>query len=130
MNNSTDLKIAQRGGIILFTCAAILALGIASVRAADSEPKMKLFKIVTQRDETVIGMKTEDLRNFGKSGDLENLAMHMSTAGQMVVWQYATKKGTDGQLQQAPAQRIALFTSGISRIEPYTTPLPVIAPAE
>ena len=48
----------------------------------------------------------------------------------MVVWQYAAKKASDGQLQQAPAQRIAVFASGISRIEPYTTPLPIISPAE
>ena len=130
MSNGTDLKIAQRGGIILFTCAAILALGMVKAHAADPEAKMKLFKIVSMRDETVIGVKSEDLRNFGKSGDLENLAQHMSTVGQMVVWQYAAKKGTDGQLQQAPAQRIAVFASGISRIEPYATPLPVVMPAE
>ena len=111
--------------------ATLLALGTSVADAADPEkPKMKLFKVVTQRDETVIGLKEEELRNFGPSGDLENLAQRLGTAGTLVVWQYATKKGSDGQLQQAPAQRIAVFASGIARIEPYATPLPVVAPAE
>ena len=111
--------------------AAVLALGIAAAGAADPEkPKMKLFKVVTQRDETVIGIKEEELRAFGPAGDLDNLAQRLGTAGMIVVWQYAPKKGSDGQLQQAPAQRIAVFASGISRIEPYATPLPVVAPAE
>lgn len=127
---ANSLTPARTGSIVLYTCAAFLALGVAPGQAADPEAKMKLFKIVSQRDETVIGLKTEELRNFGKSGDLENLAQQFSTAGQMVVWQYATKKGTDGQLQQAPAQRIAVFASGISRIEPYTTPLMIVAPSE
>jgi hypothetical protein len=129
-NTAIVTKPARAGSIILYSVATFLALGTAVGHAAEPESKMKLFKIVTQRDETVIGLKTEELRNFGKSGDLENLAQQMSTAGQMVVWQYATKKGTDGQLQQAPAQRIAVFASGISRIEPYTTPLMVVAPSE
>jgi hypothetical protein len=130
-NMAPDLARPRTRSILLYTCAAMLALGTAAGRAADPETsKMKLFKIVTQRDETVIGLKAEELRTFGPSGDLENLAQRIGTVGQMVVWQYAAKKGSDGQLQQAPAQRIAVFASGISRIEPYTTPLPVVAPAE
>ena len=112
--------------------ATLLTLGTSAAGAADAadKPKMKLFKVVTLRDETVIGLKDEELRTFGPSGDLENLAQRLGSAGTIVVWQYAPKKGSDGQLQQAPAQRIAVFASGISRIEPYATPLPVVAPAE
>ena len=114
-----------------FAFATLLAFGIAAAGAADPEkPKMKLFKVITQRDETVIGLKDEELRAFGKSGDLDNLADRLGTAGTIVVWQHAPKKASDGQLQQAPAQRIAVFASGIARIEPYATPLPVVAPAE
>jgi hypothetical protein len=111
--------------------ATLLTLGTSAASAADAaKPKMKLFKVITQRDETVIGLKEEELRAFGPAGDLENLAQRIGTAGTIVVWQYAPRKGSDGQLQQAPAQRIAVFASGISRIEPYATPLPVVAPAE
>jgi hypothetical protein len=111
--------------------ATLLTLGTSGTSAADAaKPKMKLFKVITQRDETVIGLKEEELRAFGPAGDLENLAQRIGTAGTIVVWQYAPRKGSDGQLQQAPAQRIAVFASGISRIEPYATPLPVVAPAE
>jgi hypothetical protein len=116
---------------IALAFATLLTLGTSAAGAADPEkPKMKLFKVITQRDETVIGLKDEELRNFGPASDLENLAQRLGTAGNIVVWQYAPKKGSDGQLQQAPSQRIAVFASGISRIEPYATPLPVVAPAE
>ena len=115
---------------LILAAATLLAFGVAAAGAADPEKKMKLFKVVTQRDETVIGLKDEELRTFGPGGDLDNLAQRLGTAGMIVVWQYAPKKGSDGQLQQAPAQRIAVFASGISRIEPYGTPLPVIVPAD
>jgi hypothetical protein len=137
------LRLRHQGGSLINSFAAaglrrtalafatLLAFGVAAAGAADPEkPKMKLFKVITQRDETVIGVKDEELRSFGKSGDLENLAERLGSAGTIVVWQYAPKKASDGQLQQAPAQRIAVFASGISRIEPYATPLPVVAPAE
>jgi hypothetical protein len=109
--------------------AALLSLGGAAAGAAEPA-KVKLFKVITQREETVIGIKEEELRSFGPAGDLENLALRLGSAGNLVVWQYAPRKASDGQLQQAPAQRIAVFASGISRIEPYATPLPIVAPAE
>lgn len=127
------MTMFARAGLrrVALAVATLLALGIGTAGAADPEkPKMKLFKVITQRDETVIGLKDEELRSFGPAGDLENLALRLGTNGTLVVWQYAPKKASDGQLQQAPAQRIAVFASGISRIEPYATPLPIVAPAE
>jgi hypothetical protein len=126
MTLSTTARLAR----VAFACTTLLAFAIATAGATDPEKKIKLFKVITQRDETVIGIKEEELRSFGPAGDLENLALRLGTAGNLVVWQYAPKKGSDGQLQQAPAQRIAVFASGISRIEPYATPLPIVAPAE
>ena len=62
---------------------------------------MKLFKVVSQRDETVIGIKDEELRAFGPPA-ISTTWQRLGTAGMIVVWQYAPKKGSDGQLQQAP----------------------------
>ncbi|HEX2116536.1 MAG TPA: hypothetical protein VHM01_19185 [Alphaproteobacteria bacterium] len=127
----TMFSTARSRACLALALATMLALGTSVAGAAEPEkPKMKLFKVITQRDETVIGLKDEELRAFGPSSDLENLALRLGTAGNLVVWQYAPKKASDGQLQQAPAQRIAVFSSGISRIEPYATPLPIVAPAE
>ena len=121
-------SIATRFGGFVLAIATLLSFAAA---AGAAEPaKVKLFKVITQREETVIGIKEEELRSFGPAGDLENLALRLGTAGNLVVWQYAPRKASDGQLQQAPAQRIAVFASGISRIEPYATPLPIVAPAE
>jgi hypothetical protein len=117
--------------ILALGFASLLALSGTGAVAADPEkPKVKLFKVITHRDETVIGLKEEELRSFGPAGDLDNLAHRLGTAGMIVVWKYMPRKGSDGQLQQVPTQRIAVFASGISRIEPYATPLPVLAPAE
>ena len=108
------------------TAAAALMVGMAM--AADSP--MKLFKVVTVKDETIVGVSGEELRTYGPATDLENLANRLATVGQLAVWQYAVRKGSDGQLQQAPNQRIVIFSSGTARIEPYATPLPIIAPTQ
>ena len=47
----------------------------------------------------------------------------------MTVWQYAVRKGGDGELQQAPLRRIAVFKSDTLRIEPYNpAPLKIVPP--
>ena len=57
------------------------------------------------------------------------LAKHLAAEGQMTVWQYAVRKDAAGNLQQAPLRRIAVFRNDTLRIEPYATPLAVVAPA-
>ena len=46
----------------------------------------------------------------------------------MTVWQYAVRKDASGALQQAPLRRIAIFRNDTLRIEPFASPLPVVAP--
>lgn len=113
----------------IFT-AGIVAIALTGVVAMAADSPMKLFKVVTVKDETVIGVSAEELRSFGPSTDLENLASRLATVGQLPVWQYAVRKGSDGQLQQAPNQRIVIFSSGTARIEPYAMPLPIILPQQ
>jgi hypothetical protein len=110
----------------LLLAATLLAVWpAASVLAQDT---IKLFKVVSQKDDVVIGVTSDELRTFGPLPDLDNLARHLATAGEMTVWQYAVRKDQNGTLQQAPLRRIAIFRNDTLRIEPYASPLPVVGP--
>ena len=110
----------------LFLAATLLAVWPAA--SVLSQDQMKLFKVVSQKDEVVIGLTTDELRTFGPLPDLDNLAQHLASTGTMTVWQYAVRKDPSGTLQQAPLRRIAIFKNDTLRIEPYASPLTVISP--
>jgi len=50
-----------------------------------------------------------------------------SAKGTLTVWQYAVRKAANGELEQAPRMKIGLFAHDSLRVEPYATPLKVIA---
>ena len=101
------------------------AFGAASAMAEDA---VKLFKLITPKDEVVIGLTAAELRAFGSGAELDNLAKHLAAEGQMTVWQYAVRKDQSGNLQQAPLRRVAIFKTDTLRIESFTTPLAIVAP--
>jgi hypothetical protein len=100
---------------ILLAGAMVLASGMAVAQTT-----IKLFKVVTPKDEIVIGLSQEDLRKLGPAPDLDNLAQHLASAKQMTAWQYAVQRGADGQLEHAPLRRVALFANEALRLEPYS----------
>src|SRR5829696_4251136 len=106
--------------------AVILAL---SAWPAAAQSGVKLFKMITAKDEVVIGLSDEELRSFGPRADLDNLAERLALAGQITAWQYAVTRVADGSLVQAPLRRVAVFKTDTLRIEPFNpAPLKVIAP--
>ena len=111
---------AALGGVFLLLAGA--------AAAAPDTPAVKLFKVVTPRDEMVVGVTEGELRGWGPQADIENIAQRLGKSGEITVWQYAVRKGGDGQLQQAPLQRVAVFAAGVVRIEPYRTSLAVVPP--
>jgi hypothetical protein len=117
----------------MLALAVSALLGGAVVNAdcafAEETAKMQLFKLVTAKDEVLIGVSGDELRSFGGGTDLDNLAQRLAAAGEMSVWQYAVKKASDGALVQAPLRKIAIFRSEAVRVEPYNpAPLRVMAP--
>ena len=105
--------------------AAFLVVAPTAIAWADGVPP-KLFKIITAKDEIVVGLNDEELRSFGPAADIDNLAQHLADSGQITVWQYSVKHGSDGTLVQAPLRRVAVFKSDTLRIEPYN-PAPLKA---
>lgn len=93
---------------------------------AQGVPSVKLFKIVSPRDEIVVGVDADQLG--GGTPDVQRLAAALADKGQLTLWQYASQKDVTGALVQAPMRQVAVFKSELLRIEPYSTPLPVKAP--
>jgi hypothetical protein len=111
--------------IATIALAAVLASGGGAL-AGDG--KVKLFKVVSVKDDTIIGLTDDQLRGFGSGADVEVLSKQLAAAGQLTVWQYVTRKAADGALQQAPLRQVSIFPANTVRIEPYATPLEVVAP--
>ena len=95
---------------------------IAPALAAD---KVSLFKVITQKDEIVIGISDDDLAQVdGKNAG--GIAKMLVAKGSMSVWQYAVHKSASGDLEQAPLHKIGLLATDSLRVEPYATPLKVL----
>ena len=88
---------------------------------------VSLFKIVTVRDDIVVGLSPEEAKAIGGS-DVTALGRAIKDKGELTVWQYAVRKAPDGQLEQAPLRRVSIIGHDSLRVEPYTTPLRVVAP--
>jgi hypothetical protein len=117
MTNS--LRHLLRGGV--------LALALATtIQASWAEEKMvSLFKIVTVKDEVVIGLSADELAKLGGK-DAGAVAHALKTNGELSAWQYAVKKAANGDLQQAPLRKIGLLAHDSLRVEPYSSPLTVL----
>ncbi len=113
------------------TFAAILGvslLGPSGAALVSAQEKITLFKVVTVRDETVIGLTSADLESIGGARDAGAVARAMAARGELSAWQYAVRKGANGDLQHAPLQRVGLLAHHSLRVEPYLSSLPVITP--
>ncbi|NOJ47306.1 hypothetical protein HCN50_13780 [Bradyrhizobium sp. WSM 1744] len=95
---------------------------IQPARAAD---KVSLFKVITTKDEIVIGVSEADLAQM-EGQNAGGIAKMLVAKGSMSAWQYAVRKSSSGDLEQAPLHKIGLIASDSLRVEPYATPLKVL----
>jgi hypothetical protein len=124
------MRILQLPFVIsIATVLVMTGLSFQLAVAQDKEAE-RLFKIVSPRDEIVIGVKAQSLRS-GTGTDVENLASGLTSKGQISAWQYAVKKGDDGSLRQAPLKPVVVLKHETIRVEPFTSSLPILnVPAE
>ncbi len=109
----------------------LLGLGLATlimesvvIQPAFAADKVSLFKVITIKDEIVIGIAEDDLAQMdGRNAG--GIAKMLVAKGSMSVWQYAVHKSASGDLEQAPLYRIGILSSDSLRVEPYATPLKV-----
>jgi hypothetical protein len=116
-----------RGGTfgLFLTTAAALTQGALIQSAWAQEKAMNLFKIVTVKDEIVIGLTPDELGKLGGQ-DAGAVAKALVSKGEMTVWQYAVRQNATGDLEQAPLRQVGLLANSALRIEPYATPLKVL----
>jgi hypothetical protein len=107
-------------------CVALAAFIMASASASQAqENKVNLFKVVTVKDEIVIGLSNDEMKALGGS-DASAVAHALAQKGDMTVWQYNVHRGPNGDMQQAPTAKIGLLANASLRVEPYTTPYAIV----
>lgn len=110
----------------------LLGLGVAGLilenvmaYPAFAADKVSLFKVITTKDEIVIGLTDDELAQLeGKNAG--GVAKLLAAKGSMSVWQYAVRKASSGDLEQAPLRQIGLMANDSLRVEPYSSPLKVV----
>jgi hypothetical protein len=110
----------------------ILSLFIAAtLQPVWSENRMpiSLFKVITSKDDVTIGMNAAELHAFGAAGPngAGAIARVLADKKSLTVWQYSVRKASSGDLQWGPLHQIGLLANDSVRIEPYSTPLAVLA---
>jgi hypothetical protein len=83
-----------------------------------------LFKVVTVKDEIVIGLNDKELTEMG--GDAAGVAKALASKGSLSVWRYGVQQAKDGERQVAPLHKVGLLAHNSVRIEPYKQPFKVL----
>jgi hypothetical protein len=118
MKGSMFARLAARGGLMI-------ALVTAGGAAWAQDKTTALFKIITVKDEIVVGLNAEELVSLGGQ-DAGAVAKALAGKGELTVWQYAVRHAPSGELEQAPLRKIGLLANTSLRVEPYTSPLKVV----
>jgi hypothetical protein len=86
------------------------------------------FKVVTVKDEVVIGLNTQELQALGGPEKAPAGVVASALAGrkELTVWQYAVRKAANGDSEMAPLHQIGLLPHESLRVVPYSTPFAVL----
>jgi len=117
------MQISKR--VLLGAGAAAFIAESLVIQPASAADKVSLFKVITIKDEIVIGLSDDELAQV-EGKDAPGIAKMLVAKGSMSVWQYAVHKAASGDLEQAPLRKIGLISSESLRVEPYASPLKVL----
>jgi len=92
--------------------------------ATPSASAETLFKIITVKDDIVIGLNDAELKDLG--GDAGGIAKAIASKGSLTVWQYGVQRGKDGDSEVGPRQKIGVLANSSLRVEPYKQPFKVL----
>ena len=99
-----------------------------STSAFAGESDMHLFKIISPKDDVVIGLSEAEL--FAAGGlNADTVGKMLVADGALAAWQYVVSRDAEGQLVQAPSSRISIIANDTLRIEPYLAEWPVVLPS-
>ncbi len=111
--------------LLLGLGTACLIMESVVIQPAIAADKVSLFKVITPKDEIVIGLSDDELAQVD-GRDAGGIARMLVAKGSMSVWRYAVHKSVGGDLEQAPLHKVGLIASESLRIEPYASPLRVL----
>jgi hypothetical protein len=111
--------------------ARLLIAGVlvSASAAAFAQEKPALFKVVSARDEVVIGLASGDVVQVG-GNDATHIGQALKSKGELTVWQYSIryKKDNSGDREWAPLKRVSLSGHDSLRVEPFNpAPLGAVA---
>ncbi len=113
--------ISRRAFASLIALTAVTAASPVWAQTA----RTTLFKVVTTKDEIIIGLSDAELKALG-GNDAGAVAQALIQKGTLTVWQYGVKRGPNNEPQQAPTAKIGLIANTSLRVEPYTTPYAIL----
>jgi hypothetical protein len=101
---------------------------IATHAWGQAQVPVSLFKIVTVKDEVVIGLNTQELQALGgpEKAPAGVIASALATRKELTVWQYAVRKAANGDSEMAPLHQIGVLPHDSLRVVPYSTPFAVL----
>ena len=102
---------------------AAAALAVSVFAAALPASAETLFKIVTVKDDIVVGLNDAELKELG--GDAGAIAKAIAAKGSLTLWQYAVTQ-KDGERMVAPRAKIGVLANASLRVEPYTQPFKIL----
>lgn len=120
--------MTSRRGSSLYAFISLTIIGalMSTATPAPACEAIDLFKIVTVRDETIVGVTEQDYAAL-QGHDVSAIGRALADHGALTLWQYAVRKANDGELELAPLKRISVLKHDSLRVEPYATPLRVLA---
>jgi hypothetical protein len=110
--------------LLLGLSLAGLIMESTVVQPAFAADRVLLFKVITSRDEIVIGLPEDELSKM--EGNAGGIAKTLVAKGSLSVWQYAVRKAANGDLEQTPLHKVGLIASESLRVEPFATQLKVL----
>lgn len=100
--------------------AVFAAIAVATAMPAGAET---LFKIVTVKDEIIVGLNDAELKAMG--GDAGGIAKAIAAKGAVTLWQYGVVRKDGGQAM-APRAKVGVLAASSLRVEPYKQPYTVL----
>jgi hypothetical protein len=100
---------------------ALLAASLIGIAVPASATT--LFKVVTVKDEIIVGLNDPELKDLG--GDAGGIAKAIASKGSLTLWQYGVTR-TSGDPVMAPRAKVGVLAASSLRVEPYKQPYKVM----
>jgi hypothetical protein len=115
-------RAALQAATLAFVCAS------ATHSWGQAQMPVSLFKIVTVKDEVVIGVNIQELQSLGgpEKAPAGIIASALTSRKELTVWQYAVHKAANGDSEMAPMHQIGLLSHDSLRVVPYSTPFAIL----